>query len=132
MEGYTPVKVEMLNQTTGEYETLTLGSDILGPELNSVSENNLDIVNMMLLVRDRCDVSSRAYHEMASICQSMPKHYKLKRQIQELNKLWNIQPTPSETIGVQQSLENRLRLRLLRLLKVAPQDATFRHTKQMS
>ena len=73
MEGYTPVKVEMLNQTTGEYETLTLGSDILGPELNSVSENDLDIVNMMLLVKDRYDVSSRAYHEMAisvSQCQS--------------------------------------------------------------
>ena len=47
-------------------------------------------------------------------------------------KLWNIQPTPSGTIGVQQSLENRLRLRLLRLLKVAPQDATFRHTKQIT
>ena len=121
----------MLNQTAGEYATLTLGSDILGPELNSVSENDLDIVNMMLLVKDRYDVSSRAYHEMASICKSMPKHYKLKRRIQELNKLWNIQPTPSGTIGVQQSLENRLRLRLLRLLKVAPRDAIFRHTKQI-
>ena len=61
----------------------------------------------------------------------MPKYYKLKRRIQELNKLWNIQPTPSGTIGVQQSLENCLRLCLLRLLKVAPQDATFRHTKQI-
>ena len=49
MVGYTSARVEVLNQTTEEYETLTLGSDILGPELNSVSENDLDIVNTMLL-----------------------------------------------------------------------------------
>ena len=57
----------ILNQTTGEYESLTLGSDKLGPELNSVSKNDLDIVNMTLLVKDCYDVSSHAYHEMASI-----------------------------------------------------------------
>ncbi len=128
LEGYTPLKVEVLNQATGCAETLTLGPNIVGPE-ESVSQDELDIISMMLLAKDWYNVSSRAYHEMASICKSMPKHYKLKRQITELNCLWNIRPTPNGTIGVQQSLEDRLRPRIARLLGVAPEDAPFRRTE---
>ena len=40
----------------------------------------------------------------------MPRHYKLKDRIAELNKHWNIRPTPEGTCGVQQSLEERLQL----------------------
>ena len=36
MKGYSPVRVEILNQTTGKYETLTLDSDMLGPQKTSI------------------------------------------------------------------------------------------------
>ena len=49
------------------------------------------------------------YHEMAQLFNNMPRHYKLKRRIAELNKNWNITSTPDGTCGVQQSLVECLR-----------------------
>lgn len=63
---------------------------------------------------------------MASVCKEMPRHYKLKRRIKELNSLWNITPAPNGILGVQQSLEDRLFIRISRLLKTAPEDAAFK------
>ena len=65
---------------------------------------------MMVYVKDRYNISGDAYHEMAQLCRAMPRHYKLKDKIAELNKHWNIHPTPAGTCGIQQSLEDRLRL----------------------
>ena len=59
----------------------------------------------MLYVKDRYNVSGSAYHEMASLCATMPQHYHLKEKIAELNKQWNISSTPEGTVGVQQSLK---------------------------
>ena len=64
---------------------------------------------MLLYVKDRHNVSGDAYHEMAQLCKTMPRHYKLKQRIAELNRLGNIKPTPDSTCGVQQSLEERLK-----------------------
>ena len=61
---------------------------------------------MMLYVKDRFSISGRAYHEMAKLCKAMPKHYKLKMKISELNHVWEIQPTPNGIVGVQQCLKN--------------------------
>ena len=72
---------------------------------------------MMLYVKDRYCVSGDAYHELAQACKHMPRHYKIKVRIMELNKLWNICQTPNGIVGVQQSLEERLRARISILLK---------------
>ena len=129
MEGYTPTRIELVNNTIGKVETVHLASNVLGCETDSTAGTDIDIFNMMLLVKDRFTVSGRAYHEFASICKDMPKHYKIKQQIAELNSLWDIYPTPHGTIGVQQSLENRLRIRLQRLLHTSSCDSAFRVTK---
>ena len=84
------------------------------------------MINMLLFVKDKYDVSGRAYHELASICKQLPRHYKLQRRSSELNELWNIKPTPNNTCGVQQSLEDRLHIRISQLHKVAPKDEQFR------
>ena len=69
---------------------------------------------------------------MARICKEMPKHYPLKKQISELNKLWSICPTPNGICGVQQSLEDRLRTRISYLHQTAPADAPFRTNKTVN
>jgi len=84
----------------------------------------------MLYIKDRFDVSGRAYHEMAKVCKEMPRHYKLKNRIVELNKLWNIRPTPNGTHGVQQSLQERLEVRAKRLVETTPSDAAFKVNRQ--
>ena len=48
----------------------------------------------MMFIKDRYNVSGGAYHELSQVCKGMPRHYKLKDRICELNKLWNIKPTP--------------------------------------
>lgn len=90
-----------------------------------MTSDELDMLNMILFVKDRCNVSGEAYHQLARICKELPRHWKLKRRIQELNSLWKIYPTPSGTIGVQQKLEDRLAVRIRHLAK----DPLFRSKK---
>lgn len=86
-----------------------------------VTEESVDMLNMILLIKDSYNISGGAYHELAAICKSLPRHYKIKQRIRKLNELWNIRPIP-HGIGVQQSLEH---IRLEHLLKVSPRDAEF-------
>ena len=44
------------------------------------------------------------------------RHYRLKEKIFQLNKNRNISPTPEGTVGVQQSLEERLVMCVERLV----------------
>ena len=48
-----------------------------------------------------------------------------------MNSLWNIIPTPNGILGVQQSLEDRLTIRLSRLLAISPEDAVFKQKKML-
>ena len=55
---------------------------------------------------------------MAQLFKGMPRHYKLKERIAELNKLWEIRPTPPGTTGIQQLLQKRLKFGLENLLSI--------------
>ena len=107
----------MINTTTGKEETIDLNpEDLLGPGENCITESEMDTINTMLYIKDKYNISGGAYHEMTQICKDMPRHYKLKDHINELNKIWNIQPTPNGTCGVQQSIKERLQFCLLSLV----------------
>ena len=56
----------------------------------------------------------------------------VEKRIAELNKHWNIKPTPHEICGVQQSLQDRLRVRIARLHQVCKPDAAFRITRKVN
>ncbi len=126
-EGLKPMKLEVLNLKTNKRETIQLKSleEALYLDGEQLDEENPDIVSMMLYVKDRFNVSGSAYHDMANVCRQMPGHYTLQRRINELNKLWDINPTPNGVIGVQQSLHDRLILRVKHLLKTSTPDAPF-------
>lgn len=110
-EGYTVLKVTVQNNTTGSTEVININpEELFGPQGSLPSEKDVDILNMMLYVKDKYNISGTAYHEMAQLCKNMPRHYKLKERISELNKLWNIHPMPDDVVGVQQSFEERLRI----------------------
>ena len=125
-EGYTPVRITAINSQNKE-EVITLHhhsiEHALGEELQ---EEDKDMLSMMVYVKDRFSVSGAAYHEMAKVCREMPRHYKIKQKIAELNKMWDIKPTPSGILGVQQSFEPRLRYRIEQLEKKTPEDAPFK------
>ena len=59
-----------------------------------MSEDTLDTVNMILYIKDWYNLSDGTYHELAKVCAQMPRQYRLRERITELNQLWKIQPTP--------------------------------------
>ncbi len=81
-------------------------------DAETIRVEQLQVINMMLFVKDKFNISSRAYHELAKVCQSMPRYYKLQQRI--------------GTCGVQQSLEGRLRQRVQHLHHTTRPDASFR------
>ena len=75
-------------------------------------QEELDKLDMAIYIKDKYNITGNAYHEMAQLFKEMPRHYKIKDRIKELNKAWNIKPTPEGTCGVQQSLEKHLKVHL--------------------
>jgi len=115
-EGYTPTELTIRNDQTGDTETIKFDMQtLLGEE--EVPEDELDKLDMALYIKDKYNISGNAYHEMAQLFKEMPRHFKVKDRIKELNKAWNIKPTPEGTCGVQQSLEERLKARLVHLVR---------------
>ena len=116
-------EVLALNTRTKETETIDLKQSLEGGlqlTHESLDDDQADIVSMMLHVKDKHQISGLAYHEMAKLCQQMPRHYRLKNKISELNKLWDIRPSPNGIIGVQQSLLGRLLQRIHHLVSETP------------
>lgn len=125
-EGYSVTQVKMVNTTTGKEEKIDLNpEDLLGPDENSITESEMDTINMMLFIKDRYNISGAAYNELSQVCKDMPRHYKLKDRIRELNKLWNIKPTPNGTCGVQQSFTERLQFCLHGLVRMYVQTILY-------
>ena len=133
-EGYQPLKVLALNIQTRETEMIDLRRDLEGGlQLvgESLGDDQVDIISMMLYTKDRFNVSGLAYHEMAKLCKEMPRHYRLKNKIAELNKLWDITPTPNGVVGVQQSLKGRLGQRIQHLVRKTPPSADFKVNRKV-
>ena len=111
--------VTAISMATGKAESIDLPNSALADLFRheEVDENDVDAVNMMLYIKDWHNISHEAYHELAKLCKEMPRHYRLKQRISELNSLWDVKPTPNDTHGVQQSLEDHLRVRMQILLQ---------------
>ena len=113
---------------TGKIETINLKQDqlqeLFGTE-EELTQESVNDLNMILLIKDQYNISSSAYHEMTQISKSLPRTYKIKERIRELNSLWKIKPTPEGTVGFQQSLEERIRVHAENLIKVSDPDSVI-------
>ena len=81
-EGMTPVQVVVVNSETSEVQRITLRKDLeqaLNLSGEQIRDKDADMISMMLYVKDKYNISGTAYHEMASLCKQMPRHYKLKQ-----------------------------------------------------
>ena len=119
-QGYIPVSVSAVSMSTGKTELIDLRNEALAELFryeDEVNEDDVDMTDMTLYVKDWYNVSHDAYHELAKLCNEMARQYEIKRRISELNSRWNIRPTPNDTHGVQQSLKDCMQIRLEHLLK---------------
>ena len=65
LEGYTPTKLEVMNNKTGMTETLTLNREeavnMLGADVDSLTEDERDVISMMLYLKDRYTVCQKMH-----------------------------------------------------------------------
>ena len=64
---------------------------------------------MWLYLKDKFNLSDDAWHETAMKAKDLPRLYGLKKRMAELNKMWDLKPTPGEADGVQVKFADSLR-----------------------
>lgn len=87
-QGYLPTMVTVINIKSGEEETIELPNSELAQifgQSGVINEETMNVVNMMLYVKNWYNVSDSACHELAKVHSQMPRQYKLKERISELN-----------------------------------------------
>ena len=96
-EGYKAKELTITNDETGDAETIKLDTEEIfcGEE----GQEELDKLDMAIYIKDKYNISGNAYHEMAQLFKEMPRHYRIKDRIKELNKAWNIKPTPDGSVS---------------------------------
>ena len=120
-----PTKVEFYNHIDGAYESVCLINE---NELESsfmhdlevtdeITDEQLDNVHLLLYIKDKFQISDKAWHELAMKSKDLPTSYGIKKRIQELNAQWNVFPTPGSAEGVQMKLKDSLTEQVTRLLK---------------
>ena len=68
-------------------------------------------------MKDKFQISDKAWHELSVQTKDLPSTYKIKKRIELLNKQWNVFPTPGTTEGVQMKLKDSLMEQTSRLMK---------------
>ena len=123
-EGFRPRLLELENIDTGTVEILDMQSSRLSTRPHSasnvVSEN--DKVHKALLIKDKCAIANSAFHEL-SMVSDLPSSNQVKRLACKFNKTFCIRPSPNGIVGVQQSLRERLSIRLTELIKKLEAEA---------
>ena len=74
-QGFILITITLMNMSTGKEEAISLcNQDLieLFGQFNDVDKDTLDMVNMMLYIKDWYNVSDGAYHELAKVCREMP------------------------------------------------------------
>ena len=110
-ENFKPVRVEVVNKSTKE----VINVDCSGTD--NVMGNVTSSIEKTLYVKERFNVSDVAYHELAQLNPALPHQSELAKN---LNAQCQILPTPGQTVGVQQSIVERLSIRLRYILKASP------------
>ena len=115
LHDFVATKVEVFNCDTNEYETFELLPSNGELEFNKENEpkeltdGDIDDINMWLYLKDKFNLSDDAWHEIAMKAKDLPRLYGLKKRMAELNKMWDLKPTPGEADGVQVKFADSLR-----------------------
>ncbi|KAJ7391497.1 hypothetical protein OS493_018546 [Desmophyllum pertusum] len=119
---------------THEYETLTLVDEENikdSSQTETLTDEDIDQINLLLYTKERFNVSNEAYHELSMICKDLPRSWKVRERIKAINSKWNLSSTPGDTCGIQQSIKERLEIRLQALLKNIPSNSALKQNHKI-
>ena len=134
LHNFVATKVEVFNENTHEYETITLVDEENihhSSQTEVLTDQDIDEINLLLYSKERFNVSNEAYHELSMICKDLPRSWKVQERIKALNSKWNLSSTPGDTCGIQQSIKERLEIRLQSLIKNTSTDSAFRQNRKI-
>lgn len=134
LHGFVATKVEIFNENSNEYETLTLVDEEniqTSSQTETLTDGDIDEINLLLYTKERFNISNEAYHELSMICKDLPRSWKVQERIKYINSKWNLSITPGDTCGIQQSIKERLEIRLQALLKSIPSNSAFKKNNKI-
>ena len=85
-----------------------------------LSENRDTINKQTLYVKEKFNIFDKAYHELSMVHPSLPRWSTLNKISKDMDCNSTIFPTPGPILGIQQSLKNRLTIRLEHMVKINP------------
>ena len=104
LNSFVATKIEIFNENTLEYGTLTLVDEEnieTSSQTEKLTDEDIDEINLLLYTKERFNISNEAYHELTMIFKDLPRSWKIQDRIREINRKWNLYPTPGDTNGVQ-------------------------------
>ena len=109
-----------LNAETNQYETFNLvegenGLEFTESETRELTNDDLDNINMWLYLKDKFNISNEAWHEISMKAVDVPSKHAIGKRIKELNKNWNLKPTPGRAEGIQTGFGESLKEQIIRL-----------------
>jgi hypothetical protein len=90
--------------SSGEIESFSFieDDDVDGDE-KEMSADEVNDLNTWLYLKDRFRISNEAWHEISMKSDESPCLNRIIKQMNEINKKWNLKPTPGEQDGIQMS-----------------------------
>ena len=107
-----------MNKDTGKQEVLDLTTGSFSTATHTETMESDNKLKSGLYVKGKFSLPDEGYHELALLSRDLPRIYRLKNLTKELNSKYSIFPTPSDDLGVQQKLQDRL---LIFLPKISTQ-----------
>ena len=96
--------LDIFNESKNTMEAIKLLDEEITP---MPTIENLDDVNMVLLVKDKFNISDAAFKELSQLCSGMPTFHGIAQKINELNDGVHVFDTPDGS-GVQVSFKQTL------------------------
>ena len=118
---YKASRIELINKETNEILSVSQdGSVIKSEKPRSTTDDSDAISKQTLYVKEKFNISNTAYQELSMIHPPLPRWCALNKISKQIDSSSTIRPTPGPMLGVQQSLTQRLKLRLEYLVKMYP------------
>ena len=114
---FQPSNIEMRN---AEEMLLILQDGSITSTQPQPSSENRDTNKQTLYVKEKFNISDKAYHELSMVHPSLPRWSTLNKISKGMDCNSTIFRTPGPILGIQQSLKNRLTIRLEHKVKINP------------
>ena len=82
-------KLEILNENTHKYETLTLVDEEniqTSSPTEELTDEDIDEINLLLDTKERFNISNEAYHELTMIGKHLTRSWKIQDRVKEMNR----------------------------------------------